>query len=86
MDEFNNPVTSTKFSKTGGTASETVVTTYEYDDEHRCVKADASVVISTGNEQVENVPKEVNCKNRTFFFVVAFVRQRFVLLNAEIAA
>lgn len=49
MDEFNNPVTSTKFSKTGGTASETVVTTYEYDDEHRCVKADASVVISTGN-------------------------------------
>ncbi|HIX09124.1 MAG TPA: RHS repeat protein [Firmicutes bacterium] len=49
LDEFNNPVTSTKFSKTGGTASETVVTTYEYDDEHRCVKADASVVIGTGN-------------------------------------
>lgn len=49
LDEFNNPVTSTKFSKTGGTASETVVTTYEYDDEHRCVKADASVVTGTGN-------------------------------------
>lgn len=39
-----------------------------------------------GDVQVENIPKEVNCKNRTFFFVVAFVRQRFVLLNAEIAA
>ena len=39
-----------------------------------------------GNVQVGNIPKEVNCKNRTFFFVVVFVRQRFVLLNAEIAA
>ncbi len=47
LDEFNNPKTSTKFNYVSATNSVTAVTTYTYDDNHKCEKTSTVTTVQT---------------------------------------